>query len=130
MYHVYFGEMTKNFQLIFCAIYQWFKKTFGEDDMPQYSALLAYTLLLAFNILALGTYIERIVGRFEPFSKVQSFILFLLLLSSLYFYFIKNRRYIQLCKKHKHTLASNRSKAITLAYICLSLSLFLSLFFL
>lgn len=70
LYHVYFGEMIKYFQLSFCKLYQWFKKI-DVDDVPQYSALSAYSILITLNLIAVFSYVNIAVqNKIGVFSKI------------------------------------------------------------
>lgn len=130
LYHVYFGEMIKYFQLAFCKLYQWFKKI-DVDDVPQYSALSAYSILITLNLIAVFSYVNIAVqNKIGVFSKIYVLILFLIIMGVLYVYFIKDRRYIQLCKTYNKQLASRSISLVTTSYILFSLLFFVSVFFL
>ncbi len=125
--------MTTNyFKLIFCKLYQWVKYL-NVDDIPQYTTLCVYSLLVSLNISSIFGYGFYFIkgSPLNIFSKLYALYLILGVLGLLYLYFIQNRRYIEMYKSYSKSILNSRSTSIlVIAYILVSILLFISLIWL
>lgn len=133
LYQESFGEMRTNyFKLIFCKLYQWFKYL-NVDDIPQYTTLSIYSILISLNILSAFGYGWYFIegSSLNIFSKGYTLFLFLAVMGLLYLYFIQGRKYIEMYKIYSRSILNNiSSSVITIVYILVSILLFISLLWL
>lgn len=122
--------MTINyFEIIFCKLYQWVK-FLHADDLPHYTALCIYALLVSLNISSLFGYGYYFIKGMplNIFSKLYGLYLILAVIGLLYLYFIQNRRYIKMCRYYSKTVLNRGSTSIlAIVYILGSILLFVSL---
>lgn len=123
--------MTNYFVIIFCKLYQWVR-SIDAEDLPQYTAWALYSILLSLNICSLFGYGYYWVKGFplNIFSKLYVLYLVLAVLGLLYFYFIRNRRYIKMYKNYTAILVKRSSGVVTVVYILVTLLFFISLLWL
>jgi hypothetical protein len=124
--------MTNYFKLIFCKLYQWIRQL-NVDDLPQYTTLSIYSILLSFNALSIVGYGKYFIEGVpvNVFSKVYALMLFLGVMAALYLYFVKKRRYIEFYKNYSKTILNKPiSSILTIMYMVLSILLFIGLIWL
>ena len=84
------------YKYIFYREYGWQKKMFGKNDLPQYSAMFAMSLLFFIYIFILNTllYIFFEVHLIKPYTpKCIILLLMLIVVIFHYFLFIHKKRY-------------------------------------
>jgi Na+/alanine symporter len=99
-----FDTMIKIYESIYCRIYLWQKRTRGEKEWPQISALVGLSIVMFLNIADIALFIEFL--DFISFSKIinNAHILILMTVISLfnYYWFVHNRKYVKKCLKYEN----------------------------
>jgi hypothetical protein len=132
LYQDFFGEMNKFLKIIFCKLYQWFRYL-NTDDLPHYTAISIMSVLITFNVIAIASYTRYLLGYSVElnFSRLYILILFLAIMGWCYLYFIKDKRYADICRQFnasKHNGVTGN--VITAIYISGSILLLISLIWL
>ena len=116
-------------KLLFCKFYQLFKYL-NVDRIPQYSAVGILAILLTFNVIALGMYIQWGLGHAPgDINLVRVLLIYLAMFGFCYWRFVRKDRFVTLCKTfHRSKINSGPTATlITIAYTLISLLLFFSL---
>jgi hypothetical protein len=118
---------TNYFKLIFCKLYHWIKYL-NVDDIPQYTTLSIYSILVFFNVMSVVGFIRYVIkgDAFFKVPLVYILILYLAVTAVLYLYFIRNKKYIEFYKTYSKTILSKPfSSVLTAMYIVISVLLFI-----
>ncbi len=97
--------MYKAYKYLFYRIYSWNLKTWGEGDVPEYTAILVISLFMGFNLLSIFTFINLMAGyeifKISEIPKSYIIIKYLILIFVNYFILVKGGKYIQIAKEFK-----------------------------
>lgn len=120
--------MWKSYKYLYYKLYKLFVKMNGQDDFPEYTAMLGVGTLSFFNILA----VFSTVNVFYPFwsfpeiSRATFFIYvgvpYTLLL---YFAFVFNKKYIRIIKEFQDENEEQRKRGRRNVILYMSISLLL-----
>lgn len=114
--------MWKNYKYVFYWLYTWQRKLWGDNDLPEYNAILGMSLSFNMIIYLIIILLELTFGIKVPINKVEKpailFSGFIILLIH-YFLFIYKRKYVQIDKELNNENAQERRKKglLVLLYI-------------
>lgn len=97
--------MYKAYKYLFYRIYSWNLKTWGEGDVPEYTAILVISLFIGFNLLSLFTFMNLMAGyeiiKISEIPKFYIIIKYLILIFVNYFILVKGGKYMEIAKEFK-----------------------------
>lgn len=108
-----------------------FGKLIIKDKQPEYFSMYLLSIFLSFNIWGiyghLSCFFSNSSNSLFP-SKWLILIIYFLIVAFIYFYFIKNNRFINISRNFKiSSISEARSRFITIGYVLVSIILLFSL---
>ena len=100
------------YRYLFYRIYSWNLRKWGEQDIPQWKAMISVSFMMFINFCSLGMLIEIFgLGRFliEPTPKVAIAIIMLTLFIINYFQYIYNGKYLDISKIYENETSHKRT---------------------
>jgi len=114
--------MRNIYDYVFYSVYK--NTSIINKSIPEWSTIIAISILLALNIFSILLYIEydiESIGE-KVFGAIP-----LILTGVNYFYFLKNKRYLNILKKYDKTKNNLIYDILILAYACISVFILFSL---
>ena len=117
------------YKYLFFRLYSWNLKTWGNEDMPQFNAIIGVTFLMLINcaiIPALFEPVFKIKLFVTPTPKLLIILIFVAVFCFNYFLLVYKKKYLKIAKEFSiETKYQSRTRAILLwFYVIVSFGIF------
>ncbi len=101
----------------------------GESNRPEYTALIAVTLMVTFNISSVIFLASSYLGNTVPSNNLEITVIVIYVISILigYFVFVRSNHYVRFCSRYSNfdKVAHRKGTVMIMTYLLLSLVLLL-----
>jgi len=111
----------KFFRYLYYRLYSWNLRQWGDQDLPQFNALLGVSFLIYLNILALGEVIFVLFSSFLPtfntFVKIFILIVGYMLLLLNFFLFVYKKKYKEIAERFNNETKTDRNRRSVILWL-------------
>lgn len=101
------------YKYMYCRIYTWNLKMWGEIDGPEWNALFGISLMMFLNLMTLSLLLDALgLINYWEIIHIREIVIVasLSILVANYFYFLRRKKYLEIIKLYKQETMAERHR--------------------